>query len=181
MGLRPHLRKVMPSYNHKNGSKYGWITELDGPWQVYSSMQTNLGVIISCFGIINIQNGQHKAMPKQIQSRRARNRFDMAMEQATERNVKYRNAIYEQVPQGYNSQRMRRLIINALSEMITSENAHCISQNSELAMKRRIEDINRIARSTIEALHRADILDSEKYGVFSAISVRDSHKENQES
>ena len=170
----------MPSYNHKNGSKYWWITELDGPWQVYSSKETAFGVIVSGFGIINIQNGQHKAMPKQIQSRRARNRFDMAMEQAKGRNIQYRRDVCMLESQGYNRQDARHAIIAGLSDIITSENATCIAKDDGVYAKRRLLEINKIAKSLMSLLHRIDMYEAEQLGIFSAISVRNSHRESGE-
>jgi hypothetical protein len=158
----------MPNLKVKNGTEYWFISTLDGPWQIYSSVTSPLGKATSQWGIVNIVTGHHRKV-NQASTKRA-NPYAKAEKLAEEFNSRARDEATRAGVLGYNRQYLREDIRRALLDCITMPGAHCY-QGGVPAMVRRLEEINRVANNMLGSLDDNDMYEWLTHNVASHRSV----------
>lgn len=167
----------MPALIRKNGDSYWFITNNDGPWQVYSSVTEANGHYSSEWGIVNIATGAHKRIGgvSKPGSRSKVNNYDKACAKAAALNAEERREAIKKAGAynalGYNRQGVRENIIDTLNFCTTYPGATCYNEGMP-GLVRRIEAINKQIDELVRELHKIDEQDYLYCGIISAWSLQ---------
>lgn len=160
----------MPNLTTNAGDSYWFVTALDGPWQVFTSMTTSAGMYRDYVGIVNITTGIAKIYNGKKQGRGWTNPVMSAERAAEKRNLKERRRVSKAGHLGYNHQYARAEIISALTQAITTPGAACY-ETGEPGMAKRLEEINRVVGRALEIIREIDMSEAEDAGAMNAWAV----------
>lgn len=160
----------MPSLVTNAGDSYWFVTALDGPWQVFTSMVTSAGMYKDCVGMVNIATGIAKIYNGKKQGGGWTNPFMSAERAAEKRNLKERRRASKAGHLGYNHQYARAEIIEALTQATTMPGAACYEAGAS-GMARRLEEINKVVGKALEIIREIDMAEAEDAGVMNTWAV----------
>ena len=161
----------MPKLINRKGDSCHFVTALDGPWQVYTSKISAVGMLRQQVGIVNIRTGVTRAFEgNRNQGSRRANPFASAKKEAEKRNLAERRRVTRDGHLGYNHQYIRADIIRALIDITTMPGAACY-EGGVPGLVRRIEEINKISGELLQTLRETDMFEASEYGIMNEWAV----------